>query len=91
MAMSERYVPVPGSERQLLPGAEEIGPADAGAQAQITVLVRRRPYSGFSSVLVMLPVQRVPFLTALRSHSGAREQSYVSVTRVEAEPTGVIS
>ena len=39
----------------------------------------------------MLAIQRAPPLTALRSHSGAREQSYVSVTSVDAASSGLSS
>jgi kumamolisin len=51
MAESERYVPVPGSDRQPLPGAEEIGPAHAQAEVQVTVIVRRRPDSSLQGLL----------------------------------------
>jgi kumamolisin len=35
-------VPVPGSEREPLPGARVVGPARSDEQIQVTVLVRRR-------------------------------------------------
>src|SRR5262249_29551318 len=47
--------------------------------------------SSFSKVLGMLPIQRAPPLTALRNHSGACEQSYVSVTSVDVTPSGMSS
>jgi kumamolisin len=51
MAESERYTPVPGSERAPVRGAERLGPADPDEEIKVTVLVRRRPDSGFSGLL----------------------------------------
>jgi kumamolisin len=39
----ESLVPVPGSERELPPGARRVGPADPGESVSLTVVVRRRP------------------------------------------------
>jgi kumamolisin len=40
---SERYVPIPGSERQPLPGATATGPCDPATPIQVTVVLRPRP------------------------------------------------
>jgi kumamolisin len=51
MAEYQRYVAVPGSEREPLAGAVEIGPTDPNSELSVTVLVRRRPDSELSALV----------------------------------------
>jgi hypothetical protein len=43
---SEQYVALPGSERELVPGARVVGPVDANEVIQLTIKVRPRPAAG---------------------------------------------
>jgi kumamolisin len=49
-AMSSRrysaYVPVPGSDRQPVPGAQVVGPVDPDEQIEVTLLLRMRASAG---------------------------------------------
>jgi kumamolisin len=40
---SNRYVAIPGSERQPMPGATKSGPCDSTAPVQVTIVLRPRP------------------------------------------------
>jgi kumamolisin len=42
---SNRYVPIPGSEREPLPGATKSGPCDPTQPVQVTLVLRPRPLS----------------------------------------------
>ena len=39
---SQQYVALPGSERQLVPGAHAVGPVDPNEVIQLTIRVRSR-------------------------------------------------
>ncbi len=45
MPAHKKRIPIPGSERAVLPGAHLVGPADPNERVQVTVLVRSRPSS----------------------------------------------
>lgn len=51
MAESEHHVAVPGSEREPLPGAVEVGPTDPDSEIRVTVLVRRRADSQLAALI----------------------------------------
>ena len=51
MAESERHVAVPGSEREPMSGAVEVGPGDPNTEITVTVLVRRRPDSQLAALI----------------------------------------
>jgi kumamolisin len=51
MSSARGMVPVPGSERQPLPDARAVGPADPNARIQVTVRLRHRPSSGGQSAV----------------------------------------
>lgn len=57
--MSSDYLPVPGSERDPLPGATLTGPADPGQELKVTVLTRRRPDARLPEVLDQLSGQPI--------------------------------
>ena len=40
---SKKYVPIPGSEREPMPGATKSGPCDSHESVQVTVVLRPRP------------------------------------------------
>src|SRR5215831_9104631 len=45
-ASSRAYVALPGSERQLVPGAQPVGPSDPSEVIEVTIRVRSRAPSG---------------------------------------------
>jgi kumamolisin len=40
---SKRYLAIPGSRREVMPGATRTGPCDPGERLQVTVVLRKRP------------------------------------------------
>src|SRR5690349_14147670 len=40
---SKRYLAIPGSRREVMPGATRTGPCDPGERLQVTVVLRERP------------------------------------------------
>jgi len=43
---SKRYLAIPGSRREVMPGATRTGPCDPGERLQVTVVLRKRPRLG---------------------------------------------
>jgi kumamolisin len=65
---SQQYVALPGSERELVPGAHVVGPVDANEVIQLTIKVRPRSSAGDlaaeADVLGALPPSQRTYLTS---------------------------
>jgi kumamolisin len=65
---TQQYVTLPGSERELVPGAHVVGPVDANEVIQLTIKVRPRSSAGDladeADALGMLPPSQRTYLTS---------------------------
>src|SRR5262245_25560331 len=82
MSASQSRVPLPGSERAPVPGAEVVGPADPNVRIEVTVLLRPRT-SGATAAAALtakLPHER-QYLSrsALAAATGADPNDIVAV------------